>query len=52
VCCEEGFWRKGNVEVVCNRYGVRLYESFRVMKEAFRAHLERVYDVYKRKEQQ
>lgn len=47
VCCPEGFWRKGNVEVVCNRYGIRLYESFKVMKEAFRAHLERVYDIYK-----
>ena len=22
VCCPEGFWRKGNVEVVCARYGV------------------------------
>lgn len=24
VCCPEGFWRKGNVEVVCARYGVSL----------------------------
>lgn len=24
VCCPEGFWRKGNVEVVCRRYGVTL----------------------------
>jgi hypothetical protein len=24
VCCPEGFWRKGNVEVVCARYGVPL----------------------------
>jgi hypothetical protein len=22
VCCPEGFWRRGNVEVVCARYGV------------------------------
>jgi hypothetical protein len=22
VCCPEGFWRKGNVDVVCRRYGV------------------------------
>ncbi len=22
VCCPEGFWRKGNVDVVCARYGV------------------------------
>jgi hypothetical protein len=24
VCCPEGYWRKGNVEVVCQRYGARL----------------------------
>jgi hypothetical protein len=23
VCCPEGFWRKGNVDIVCNRYGAR-----------------------------
>jgi hypothetical protein len=23
VCCPQGFWRKGNVDVVCKRYGVR-----------------------------
>src|SRR3954468_23075688 len=22
VCCPEGFWRRGNVEVVCRRYGI------------------------------
>jgi hypothetical protein len=22
VCCPDGFWRKGNVDVVCKRYGV------------------------------
>jgi len=25
VCCPEGFWRKGNVEMVCDRYGIPLY---------------------------
>jgi hypothetical protein len=24
VCCPDGYWRKGNVEVVCRRYGVPL----------------------------
>jgi hypothetical protein len=24
VCCPEEFWRRGNVEVVCARYGVPL----------------------------
>lgn len=23
VCCPEGFWRKGNVDLVCARYGVQ-----------------------------
>ena len=27
VCCPDGFWRKGNVEVVCRRYGVRLFND-------------------------
>lgn len=22
VCCPEGYWRKGNVDVVCRRYGI------------------------------
>src|SRR5262245_11400635 len=22
VCCPEGFWRKGNVDLVCRRYGI------------------------------
>jgi len=27
VCCPAGYWRRGNVEVVCARYGVPLVES-------------------------
>lgn len=27
VACPDGFWRKGNVEIVCARYGVPLYEK-------------------------
>ena len=33
VCCPEGFWRKGNVDIVCKRYGVPMVkslESFRI----------------------
>jgi hypothetical protein len=22
VCCPDGYWRKGNVEVVCRRFGI------------------------------
>jgi hypothetical protein len=27
VCCPEGFWRRGNVEVVCRRYQVPMFAS-------------------------
>jgi hypothetical protein len=27
VCCPKGFWRKGNVDIVCNRYGVRQVDT-------------------------
>ena len=25
VCCPEGFWRKGNVDIVCDRFGIRQF---------------------------
>ncbi len=25
VCCEEGFWRKGNVDIVCQRKGIKTF---------------------------
>ncbi len=27
VCCPDGFWRKGNVDIVCKRYNVRQVDS-------------------------
>lgn len=27
VCCPEGFWRKGNVDIVCDRYDIVQIES-------------------------
>jgi len=27
VCCPEGYWRKGNVDVVCQRYGIQQLSS-------------------------
>lgn len=27
VCCPEGFWRKGNVDIVCNRYGAKQVDT-------------------------
>jgi hypothetical protein len=28
VCCPDGFWRKGNVEIVCQRYGIKMVNNF------------------------
>jgi len=27
VCCPEGFWRRGNVEIVCMRHRIPLFET-------------------------
>src|SRR5882672_1922897 len=27
VCCPDGYWRKGNVDIVCNRYGIKMVEG-------------------------
>ena len=27
VCCPEGFWRKGNVEIVCDRFQIPLFSK-------------------------
>ena len=27
VCCPDGYWKKGNVDVVCERYGVKQLDS-------------------------
>lgn len=27
VCCPEGFWRKGNVEIVCHKYNIPMYQT-------------------------
>jgi hypothetical protein len=31
VCCPEGFWRRGNVEMVCRRHRVPLFDSLDCM---------------------
>lgn len=28
VCCPEGFWRKGNVDIVCHKYGLQCVDSY------------------------
>lgn len=31
MCCEEGFYRKGNVDIVCKRHGVPVYENLEMV---------------------
>lgn len=32
VVCPDGFWRKGNVEIVCNKYNIPFYDDLKVLK--------------------
>lgn len=34
VCCPEGFWRKGNVDIVCKRFGVQQVETIQDLVKA------------------
>ncbi len=34
VCCPEGYWRKGNVDVVCERYKIEQVVSLQQMADA------------------
>ena len=36
VCCPPGYWRRGNVVVVCERYGVPIAESLEALAHAIR----------------
>ena len=38
VCCPTGFWRKGNVDIVCNRYNIPTFETLEQMIEAIRSY--------------
>jgi hypothetical protein len=31
VCCPAGYWRKGNVDIVCQRYGVEVCEDLNAL---------------------
>lgn len=33
VCCPEGFWRKGNVDILCKRFNIRTYKTLEKMVE-------------------
>jgi len=33
VCCPEGFWRKGNVDIVCEKYGIEQVDTIEELIE-------------------
>lgn len=35
ICCPEGYWRKGNVEIVAERYGIPLYEKLEELLKGY-----------------
>lgn len=37
VCCEEGFYRKGNVDIICDRHKVKVYDNFNESLEALKS---------------
>ena len=39
VCCPKGFWRKGNVDVVCRRYGVTQVNTINNLLEKIKMRL-------------
>lgn len=41
VCCPPGYWRKGNVDVVCAHYGIPLLETLDELSSAIREFAER-----------
>ena len=36
VCCPDGYFRKGNVDIVCERYGINLFDSLDKTIEALK----------------
>lgn len=44
VCCPEGFWRKGNVDIVCERFNIPLYDN---MKDFSLALIEKIRTIKK-----
>ena len=38
VCCPDGFWRKGYVDIVCERYGIAQVDTLDELADAGRKH--------------
>lgn len=40
VCCPNGYWRKGNVDIVCQRYGIPQLANLDTLIEKLKTHLQ------------
>lgn len=49
VCCEEGFWRKGNIDIVCKRKGIDQYCTLNELSAAVIAKLKKLVENNKNK---
>jgi hypothetical protein len=48
VCCPEGYWRKGNVDMICQKYGTEQVETFDNLREVcYKLVLQRAYEIGK-----
>ena len=39
VCCPDGYWRRGNLQIVCARYGIPLVDSLEQLLTAATSHI-------------
>lgn len=46
VCCPEGFFRKGNVDIVCERYGIKQVETLDKLIEETKLRLSKIEGLY------
>jgi hypothetical protein len=40
VCCPDGFWRKGNIQIVCHRYGHKMVDTLDDLIESIKEEFE------------
>lgn len=46
VCCPKGYWRKGNVDIVCQRAGVSVLETYDEMIAEVKAAIQHIQNLY------
>ena len=48
VICPNGFWRKGNVDIVCSRYNIRMHDSLQdyINKKTYRKNKIKGFNIY------